>query len=105
MDFNVILTTASIITALTVIITGFLKVYKFLRGLEERYERLDKTLQENTIHILKMAVLDECMPLVDRIHAGERYIEMGGNGTIKKVYLQLLDDYEQQQKEYRDKLK
>lgn len=104
MQFD-IFTIASLITAVTTIIVGFLKVHGFLRKLEERFENIDETLKENTIHILKMAVLDTDMPLVDRIHAGERYLAMGGNGTVKKVYEKLLDDYAKQQEEYRNGLR
>ena len=52
-----------------------------------------------------MAVLNTDMPLVDRIHAGERYLALGGNGTVKKVYEKLLDDYEKQQEQYRNGLR
>ena len=56
------------------------------------------TLKENTMYILKMAVLSEEMPLLDRIHAGELYVNMGGNGTIKKKYEHLLEEYEKREK-------
>ena len=100
-----IFTVASLVTAITTIIVGFLKVHGFLRKLEEKFEDIDEILKENTIHILKVAGLDSEMPLVDRIHAGERYLAMGGNGTVKKVYEKLLDDYEKQQEEYRNGLR
>ena len=96
---------ASAITSLTVIITGFSKVYKFIRKTEEKYEQIDKkfdminkTMKVNTIHLLKIAVLDENLPLTDRIHAGEEYIALGGNGFIKKKYEKLLEEYEQKYK-------
>ena len=96
---------ASAVTSVTVIITGFLKVYKFLRKTEEKYDKIEekfeminKTMRTNTIHLLKIAVLDENLPLTDRIHAGEEYIALGGNGFIKKKYEKLLEEYEQKYK-------
>ena len=91
-----ITTIAGIISGLTVIIGFAIRIYKFFRGIEEKYEEMNETLRINTIHVLKIAVLDENLPLVDRIHAGEQYIAMGGNGTIKRLYQHLLDEYEQQ---------
>ena len=47
-----------------------------------------------------MAVLSEEMPLIDRIHAGEEYVKLGGNGTIKKKYQHLLEEYEAREEEH-----
>ena len=90
-----ILLIASVITALTVITTFALKLYKFFRSLEEKYEEMNDLLKNNTIHLLKIAVLDDKLPLTDRIHAGEQYIKLGGNGFIKKKYEKLLEQYEE----------
>ena len=56
---------------------------------------MNDLLKNNTIHLLKIAVLDDKLPLTDRLHAGEQYIKMGGNGTIKRIYEKLLDEYEE----------
>ena len=70
------------------------KMYKFARSIEEKYEEMNELIKENTIHILKIAVLNEDLPITDRITAGERYMVLGGNGFVKKKYLKLLDEYE-----------
>lgn len=89
-----ILITASVITALTAISAFLFKIYNFFRKLEKKYDEMNELLKNNTIHLLKIAVLDEDLPLTDRIHAGEQYIKLGGNGFIKKKYERLLEEYE-----------
>lgn len=89
-----ILITASVITALTVITAFLFKIYNFFRKLEKKYDAMNELLTENSIHLLKLAVLNESLPLTDRIHAGEQYIKLGGNGFIKKKYEHLLEEYD-----------
>ena len=84
---------ASIITALTVISTTCFKVYKFFRELEKKYDELNYNIKNNTLFILKIAVLDEQLPITDRLHAGELYMDLGGNGAVKKKYQELLKEY------------
>ena len=93
MDLNHI---ASFITAITIIGGFFYKLHVITRNFEKKHEELQNTLRMNTIHVLKIAVLDPNLPMVDRIHAGEQYIAMGGNGTIKRIYESLLDEYEKE---------
>ena len=84
---------ASIVTALTVISTTCFKVYKFFRNLEKKYDEMNDILKNNTLFILKIAVLDEQLPITDRLHAGELYMDLGGNGAVKKKYQELLNEY------------
>ena len=84
---------ASIITALTVISTTCFKVYKFFRELEKKYDEMQDILKNNTLFILKIAVLDEQLSITDRLHAGELYMDLGGNGAVKKKYQELLNEY------------
>ena len=93
-----ILIVASVVTALTAITAFLLKIYKFFRTLEEKYDEMNDLLKNNTIHLLKIAVLDDKLPLTDRIYAGEQYIRLGGNGFIKKKYEKLLEEYEEAHK-------
>jgi hypothetical protein len=39
-----------------------------------------------------MALLSEDLPIIDRINAGERYLELGGNGYGKIVYERLIEE-------------
>ena len=90
-----ILIVASVVTALTAITAFLFKIYNFFRKLEIKYDEMNELLKNNTIHLLKIAVLDDKLPLTDRIHAGEQYIKLGGNGFIKKRYEKLLEEYEE----------
>lgn len=85
---------ATILGGIGTIIGILYKMYKFVRNIEEKYEEMNELIKENTIHILKIAVLNEDLPITDRINAGERYMSLGGNGFVKKKYLKLLDEYE-----------
>ena len=85
---------ASIVTALTVISSTCFKVYKFFRNLEKKYDEMNDILKNNTLYILKIAVLDEQLPLTDRLKAGELYMNLGGNGAVKKKYQELLKEYD-----------
>ena len=84
---------ASIVTAITVISSTCFKVYTFFRNLEKKYDEMNDILKNNTLYILKIAVLDEQLPLTDRLHAGELYMDLGGNGVVKKKYQELLKEY------------
>ncbi len=91
---------AGVISGLGVILGAFWKIHKFLDTLEDKYEEMNSTLKDNTMYILRMAVLNEEMPLVDRIQAGEKYIALGGNGTIKKKVEHLIEEYESREEEH-----
>ena len=95
---DIILIIASVVTALTAITAFLFKIYNFFRKLEIKYDEMNDLLKNNTIHLLKIAVLDDKLPLTDRIHAGEQYIILGGNGFIKKKYEKLLEEYEEAHK-------
>ena len=88
---------AAIITAIGVIVGTVLKIHSILNRLERKFDDYDNMLKENTLHILKMALLSEDLPITDRINAGKRYLELGGNGYGKIVYNQLIRRIEEEQ--------
>ena len=51
------------------------------------------------MYILKLAVMNNDMPLLERIKGGEQYMAKGGNGLIKQKYEELLEEYEKREKE------
>ncbi|MCH5192183.1 MAG: hypothetical protein J1F23_08480 [Oscillospiraceae bacterium] len=81
---------ASVITALTVIVTFAVTCYKFIRKEEKWRETKDRHDKENYLNILRLVIMSDEMPLTERIAAGDKYIALGGNGAIKHKYQELI---------------
>lgn len=86
-----ILLIASVLTALGVIITTAVKVYKFVRKWEKWVEETSEHELDNYLSIKRLTIMSHEMPLSERISAGERYIKYGGNGEVKHKYEELLE--------------
>ena len=86
MKVDSILYFASLLTALTVIVPTFFTVFKAVKAVSDK-------IHEFT---LKLVILNEDLSLEERIHAGDRYIELHGNGYIHTIYDQLKKEVEQQ---------
>lgn len=86
---------ASLIAALTTIFGMAWKLHTFLTRIEKKFEKYDETLSDNTIYILRMALLSDDLPIMDRVQAGKKYIELGGNGYGHIVYNRLIKELEE----------
>ena len=49
--------------------------------------------EEQYLDILRLTIMSENMPITERIIAGKKYIDRGGNGEVKKFYERLLKDH------------
>lgn len=96
MDANTIIFIASILTALTVIVTTIIKLFNTFKAISDRYIQLQESIEENTMYILKLVVLNEDLSLEERIHAGDRYIQLHGNGYVHTIYDQLKKEVEKE---------
>lgn len=85
-----ILLIASILTALGIIITTAVKIYKIVRKWEIWIEETSEHSLENYLSIKRLTIMSHEMPLSERIAAGEKYIKYGGNGEVKHKYEELL---------------
>lgn len=94
---------ASIITALTIIITATFKVLKTIKTLYIKIHDFQESINENTMYTLKLVVLNENLDIEERISAGKRYLELGGNGFVHAVYNKLVEEEEQENDERADK--
>lgn len=97
---NTIILVASVITALTVIITTAIKVYKFIRKWEMWIDKKDKHDNEQYVQILRLVIMTPEMPLSERIAAGDIYVnELHRNGGVKQKYNELLARFKEEHKE------
>ena len=96
MTVDSILYLASLLTALTIIVTTFLKVFKAIKAVYDKIHEFQEAIEENTKYTLKLVILNEDLSLEERIHAGDRYIELHGNGYVHSIYDQLKKEVEQQ---------
>ena len=95
MDLNgYILLTASVITALSVIITAIVTCYKIVRKWDNWVKRKDKHDTEQYVQILRLVIMTPEMPLSERIAAGDIYVnELHRNGAVKQKYNELLQRF------------
>ena len=56
----------------------------------EKVDTLVEHDQEQYLSILRLTIVEENMPISERIIAGDKYIKKGGNGDVKKYYQQML---------------
>lgn len=96
MDGNVIIFIASILTAITVIGTTIIKLFNIFKTISDRINTFQQSIEENTMYILKLVVLNEDLSLEERIHAGDRYIQLHGNGYVHTIYDQLKREVEKE---------
>ena len=95
-----ILLASAILTALTVIVTTAIKVYKFIRKWEKWIEKKDKHDEAQYRDILRLIIMTPEMPLSERIAAGDIYVnQLHGNGGVKQKYLELLQRFSEEHKE------
>lgn len=94
---------ASIITAITIIVTATFKVLKVIKTLYTKLHEFQESINENTMYTLKLVVLNENLDMEERISAGKRYLELGGNGFVHAVYNKLLEEEEQENDERANK--
>ena len=82
----------SVIAALAAIVTAVCKFIIFCNAVLEKFEEYDRAIKDNTLQILKVTLLNPNLPIEERLHAGDLYLEKGGNGYGKKVYNELLKE-------------
>jgi hypothetical protein len=90
MCMNDIVVVGGVVSALTVITVTALKVYKYIRKWEKWVEEMSEHSLENYLSIKRLIIMSREMPISERIAAGEKYINAGGNGEVKHKYEELL---------------
>ena len=87
-----IIAIAGYVSAIVTILGGVFKLVAMINKISKDINKFNEQLDKNTLYIMKLALFNEDLPLVDRLHAGEIYLEKGGNGLGKKKYEELLKE-------------
>lgn len=90
-----IITIGSMITAVIAIATAVGSLYKLIRKVDIKIDKFETNLRENTLSTLRLVIINEKMPLNERLKAGEKYVELGGNGEIHALYDALQEKYKE----------
>lgn len=64
-------------------------------SIKEIHKRIDKIELED----LKQNIMNDKIPLEERLDCGERYIKLGGNGAIKVYVKELQEEYKKKLEE------
>lgn len=98
---KLILILGSVAGAITGIIALIIKIVKAVKKVIDYFKTLGDNINtllqhdtEQTKAILKLTVVNENLPLSERITAAKRYFALGGNGDIKKYYDEHLAPYD-----------
>lgn len=93
---NTVIFAGGVATAIIAIITLTVKVVKvcktvvsFITSLKSDVATLIEHDKSQYLSILRLTITADHMPMSERLIAGKKYIELGGNGDIKKLYKQL----------------
>ena len=87
---------STVVSAVVVIVATCWKTFSMCHNILNRLEDFSESNKRNEMHIMKLALFNEGLPLVDRIQCGQRYLELGGNGTGKIQYEILKERMENQ---------
>lgn len=64
--------------------------HKAIVNFNTNIEKLIRHDKEQYFAILRLTIVSRDMPLSERIAAGKKYTDDGGNGDVKHLYLELL---------------
>lgn len=77
---DLIIKMSTFLGAISIIVSMFIKINAFMKKAESVLEHDD----ENYLAILRLTIMSSEMPIGERINAGYKYLEKGGNGEVKK---------------------
>ncbi len=96
---NHIILVGGVVAAATGIIAGIVKLIKTVKRPFEVIEKIHSDITEIKerqsqfeLAILRLNVVSEELPASERLEAGKRYENLGGNGDVKQIYHNLLNE-------------
>ena len=98
-EFKVLVTYVGGVVTLCGGATCLFKIIKSLVTISENVKQISELtndikemkneLRANSLDTYRLVIINNRMPLEERIECGKRYIESGGNGGIKKILKEL----------------
>lgn len=87
----------TLIQALGTLLGVWLTVYysnkKSSKVLESKVDKLVEHDEDQYLSILRLTIMCEEMPISERIIAGRKYSDRGGNGEVKRYYENMLREH------------
>ena len=87
---ELIIQIGAVLGATGVIIGAVIKFFRFISKLTEKINGVSTTLEdlkehsnENYMSLLRLTIMSSEMPIGERIVAGHKYLQNGGNGEVK----------------------
>lgn len=82
-----------LLTLAGVCVTVFATNKKSSKKLEKKVDTLVEHDKDQHLAILRLTIMSEEMPIAERIIAGKKYVDKGGNGEVKKYYQNMLKEH------------
>ncbi len=83
----------SVLTFAGVLVTGLFANRRANKDLTRKVDRLVEHDREQYLSLLRLTIMNESMPVSERIIAGDKYIRAGGNGDVKEYYQAMLREH------------
>lgn len=75
------------------IVTGIKNIITFFTDMRKDLDTVKEHCFENYMSNLQLKIMSNEMPIGERLIAGEKYVNLGGNGEIKAKYKLLQEEY------------
>lgn len=82
-----------LITNLIQLIIQNRSIKRKLDTMSKRFDSIEEHNDEQYLDILRLTIMSDNMPVSERIIAGKKYIDRGGNGDVKLFYQGFLNEH------------
>ena len=65
-----------------------------IKAIDEKIDKITRLQDEQYLSILRLTIMSEEMPMSERLIAGKKYVNRGGNGDVKKALHKLEEQCE-----------
>jgi hypothetical protein len=87
---------AVLIVPIATSIGTLIPVLKSVFSISGWFTKFEKKLDLNSRDIQRLVLHDEHLPMEERLSAGQRYIDLGGNGATRAYYEKLVETYKKE---------